>query len=553
MASAPTPSSPRVADTPVNKRPVSKAPEALTPRVARETFLDSDFPKPRDDAGKNVSIDLLLDVDAPAEVLGPDSQNQTMSPSCADLTGLDFPSGNKSRMTSPPSSPLAQCTTHSPATNIRSELWKSLHKLIETSRLAQQLIDTAHGTRDDLFENLFNALVLESRHAAELTAEIANNPQPSSAGRSLVEGWLSHTLTDRVTYPNQKTSELAKSSFNTYRSPARSESSSGIAQKRSPDSLNPGLSPRKIAASEGLFGIENLRLSDEPPKTFSLAASKATSSAKHSRAVSSLAQSIHAAPSVGGYNPERPKAMGSPASHSKEYQASALGSFSTSTTGGQAGGDQPVTARGPAPAVPPGLGPFAAYSQTTRAEAAPDPSKSGRSTGPKIIGVALYEPKPTGPKVIGVPPFMPNYPVVRTSTDTAQPGAHPATFPQTSSTQGPAQHRRKPSVIGPMPYTPSKSIHEGMNAAEPLSSGSSNVPKEAAASASPRPKYRPSPLSKYLGESIFASAWAQESYKDPSGTAHQPKAQTSANIPQTENKAPPKVRVIGPQPYMPKN
>lgn len=698
ISKAPNASAPQATDAPVNKRPAPNAPgtptpparaphptpmrsgpapvsqrtpaevrtreahavpvrspapnPAIEPHIATESIPGTDLEKSNDDAGKNTSACLLLDVDTPAEVSRPDLQKQVMSPGCAELTGLDFPSAEKPRVVFSPSTSLARSETQSAAANfVRSELLKTLHRLSQTSRLAQQLIDIAHGTSDGLVHNLIKTFLAGSSEAQELAAAFATSAQPSSTRMSLVEDWLSRAPADQVLSLERTALELAKSSFDTYRSPVNTVSSSGSAQKRSPDSLTPGLSPRKIAPSEGMFGIENLRLSDEPSKTSADMSGKATSSVMQTRASNSLAQSIHAAPSLGNAYPERLKATGTRPSQSKAYQGSVRGSSSTSATrhvasawtttpAGEteqpspspppryppgffqfAAGDQPAqaslcpTGRGPAPKFPPGLGPFALNNPTTGGEAVPASSESRQSTGPKIIGVKPWQPKTTGPKIIGPAPydpqrsvstgpkivgpppfdpriressgsqilgilsytaksreftgpkitgpalFIPNYPVVRPSTDTVQPDKSRATSPQAPSTTDSAQTYRQPSVtiIGPKPYIPGMSIFGRPTTNEPLSSGSSNVPKTTSATASPGskpgPNYRPSPLSRWLDGSIWASTPVREQRSVSQASSRQTDTQTSvpAPAPRAENKAPPKVRVIGPQPYIPKD
>lgn len=633
--SAPIPVSQR---TPAGARTVqagavparSTAPNpAIEPQVKKESAPETDLQKPSDHADKKNSVNLLLDVDAPAEVSSPNLQMQMMSPGCAELTGLDFASTNKPPVVSPPSTPLAQTQTQSPPANVEFTLRESVHELVETSRLFQQLVDRMHRTGDGLTTNIHSALVAGSRHGQESEAKDVSTPQPSSMGRSLVEDWLSHASADQILSLDRAAMELAKRSFEMYRSPANTGSSSGSAQKRSPDSLTPALSPRKSTASEGIFGLEYLRLSDEPPKTSSNTAGKATGSVMQTRAASSLQQSIHTSPSLGRYIPERPKAIEPRASHSKEHEASVPASSSTSTTrhaGGAwmttpageteqpgpraaSGGLHPfapriqlsqptsaatmaqpkeqsdsATRRGSAPPLPPGLNPFAPAYQTTRAEneaaspKSPQPTgvkfigpppympkstgpkiidvhpylpKSSESTGPKFIGPPTYQPKPTGPKIIGVPPFMPNYPVVRPSTLTAQPDTSRTASPRTPSTTGFTPSL--PRIIGPKPYIASPIELESTTTTEPLSPGSSNVREESSPSRASGSKHRPSPLSQWLSDSIWARE--PEAHKPTPDTSRRAdtKAPAHASASQTEKKSPFKVKIIGPQPYLSKD
>lgn len=700
VSKAPTLSTPpQATETLVNKRPVSNAPEAPTlparvhratptssdpapasrrtpaeartgearavparlpapnpaiePQDAAESIPGTDLQKSNDDVGKNTSAALLLDVDAPTDVSNPDLQSQIMSPSCAELTGLDFASARRSRVVSSPSASLARSETQSAAESfVRSELLYSGHQLTQTTRLAQKLIDTAQVTRDRLLNNFINALLAGSTESQELAVAVASTPQATNTGTSLVEDWLSRAPADQVLSPERTDAEVAKGSFEMYRSPANTASSSGSAQKRSPDSVTPGLSPRKIAPSEGLLGIENLRLSDEPSKISSDAAGKATGRAIQAKASNALAQSIHADPSLGNAYPKRPKAIGTRPSQTKAYQSSFGASSSTSapqhaagawtatpasvteqlspspaprgppsgpftfTAGGQAAQPTPTnTGREPAPKFPPGLGSFALDDRTTGVEAAPASSESRQPSGPKIIGVRPWEPKttgpkiispppydpqrsvstgpkiigpppfglgnressgsqklgvpsyapksrePTGPKIIGPLPYMPNYPVVRPSTDTAQPDTSPATSPQTPGTTSSTRtHQGKPAVtiIGPKPWMTGTNVFGSPTPNEPLSSSSSNAPQASSTTVSTRSKpgstYRPSPLSRSsLNDSVWASTPTPEQRSVSQASSRQSDTSASTHATQTENKAPPKVKIIGPKPWMPKD
>lgn len=386
------PSSSRPPSSPARRVP---PPPRCDPSPAQRV-PSSSTPRPLPASG------VLLDIDAPEASPSTNVKGVPMSPGCAELTGLDFPRADVS--------PSLGANTH-------GQQIPMLRKLVDTTRLTQQLVDQVSDVRDSVASNIVSAL---DEPREQVRVPVTEHRATASSGECRVEYWLSQTPADPPMSLERTFVEARRSSFLDYRSPENTSTSSNSAPQELPTS-GLLLSPRRCIASEAMIPFEELRVSESPRKPTS----------QTSRAANSLDRSIHAAPWPRGHRLGEATVIGVRPSMNKEQQSrlvtefEGLGvvrgssldtrhiarSWSTTSLVGQPitprpEGQKPSVSQASAPAAPPGLPPFAPSEPKPRAA---------------ITAQPLTSRGPTGVKVIGVAPFLPNYPVARDLTNADKP------------------------------------------------------------------------------------------------------------------------------------
>lgn len=414
-------------------RPVVKLPTADTSTV-KQSFGNLDDQQKPAPTEKNTLSGVLLDIDAGDEA--PPSALVTQSPGCAELTGLDFSVPREpQRMLTPTPSSKAK-------TEAKTISLPVLRKFVDATRLTQQLVEQVTDVRDSVASGIVSAL-----EKAQATPQL-----PNTSG-SFVQDWLSCSPTHQTPAPRQV-------SFMEYRSPASGSSSPTTVQHRSPGSPTPTLSPRKSVTSEGVAGLESLRLSP----------------------ISPLSQETVSFPPVA---------------------RSRRGSMVSASTA------------------------------------------SASKTVPSLAD-SIYA-TPSQEKTSTLPALMPNYPVIK-SADPIPGRTAPLGGPTT--TQAQSTRRTAAMVIGVQPFIPRTGNRAVSEVQKPLQIAPSFTPWASFNVTRQAPTFAASPYkpmaSSPLAQRQDASIWAKPA-QDHSQT---PAAPQSSAQPGTENKAPSRVKVIGPPAYV---